>query len=196
MHGPPGELNVVRHTSSTSDSCQGGISRFLRHKATLSSSSTPPVLKATARNSPSGCRTSGAGVSPPVSMRCHILMTLRRSLQGPSGWTSRGVAVIPRGECFTQRRSYGLNQTQIDPERTAALGSSFGGYMINWINGHNDQFRFKALVCHDGVFNTAMTFYTTEVGHSWSLSKGLADDTFRKSGTSYSTLYRYSALIS
>ncbi|GAA6006783.1 dipeptidyl-peptidase 5 [Rhodotorula paludigena] len=51
---------------------------------------------------------------------------------------------------------------EIDPERTAALGASYGGFMANWIQGHNDQMGFKALVCHDGVFNTANTWFATE----------------------------------
>ncbi|WVQ74414.1 hypothetical protein IAR50_004015 [Cryptococcus sp. DSM 104548] len=51
---------------------------------------------------------------------------------------------------------------EIDPERTTALGASYGGYMINWINGHNDHFGFKALVCHDGVFDTVTTYFSTE----------------------------------
>lgn len=33
--------------------------------------------------------------------------------------------------------------------------------MINWINGHN-AFGFKALVYHDGVFDTTNMYYTTE----------------------------------
>jgi hypothetical protein len=35
--------------------------------------------------------------------------------------------------------------------------------MANWIQGHNDQFRFKAIVCHDGIFDTTSAFYETEV---------------------------------
>ena len=50
--------------------------------------------------------------------------------------------------------------TWLDGSRVAALGASYGGYMINWINGHTD--RFKALVCHDGIFDTRMGYYDTE----------------------------------
>ena len=44
------------------------------------------------------------------------------------------------------------------------LGASYGGYMANWIQGHNDQFGFKAIVCHDGIFDTTSAYYETEVG--------------------------------
>lgn len=39
----------------------------------------------------------------------------------------------------------------IDTNRTVAAGASYGGYMMAWINGHTD--RFKAMVCHAGVYN-------------------------------------------
>ncbi len=48
----------------------------------------------------------------------------------------------------------------IDKNREAALGASYGGYMIDWILGHTD--RFKCLVTHDGVFNTESAYGTTE----------------------------------
>lgn len=49
---------------------------------------------------------------------------------------------------------------QIDPNRMAAAGASFGGFMINWLMGHTD--RFKAFVSHDGIFNTEMSGYITD----------------------------------
>jgi len=48
----------------------------------------------------------------------------------------------------------------IDKNRECALGASYGGYMINWIEGHTD--RFKCLVSHDGMFNTQSAYGTTE----------------------------------
>jgi len=48
----------------------------------------------------------------------------------------------------------------IDPDRMVALGASFGGYMINWIQGNTD--RFKALVCHDGNLDEYMAYFDTE----------------------------------
>ncbi len=48
----------------------------------------------------------------------------------------------------------------LDPNRVAALGASYGGYMINWINGHTD--RFKCLVNHAGVFSLRSQYFTTD----------------------------------
>jgi len=48
----------------------------------------------------------------------------------------------------------------LDKDRMAALGASYGGYMINWIAGHTD--RFKTLVCHDGNLDERMAYYDTE----------------------------------
>jgi len=48
----------------------------------------------------------------------------------------------------------------LDANRLAAAGASYGGYMINWINGKTD--RFKALVAHDGNLDETMSYFETE----------------------------------
>jgi dipeptidyl aminopeptidase/acylaminoacyl peptidase len=48
----------------------------------------------------------------------------------------------------------------LDHDRVAALGASYDGWMINWINGHTD--RFKCLVNHDGGFDESASYFTTE----------------------------------
>ncbi|KAF9894279.1 DEIH-box ATPase [Aspergillus nanangensis] len=45
------------------------------------------------------------------------------------------------------------NLDYVDTSRAVALGASYGGYMMNWIQGHPLGRRFKALVTHDGVFS-------------------------------------------
>jgi len=50
----------------------------------------------------------------------------------------------------------------IDTSRIAAAGASYGGYMINWIEGHNDKGIFKTLVGHDGDFNSVSAYGSTE----------------------------------
>ncbi|HEX7640953.1 MAG TPA: S9 family peptidase [Burkholderiaceae bacterium] len=49
----------------------------------------------------------------------------------------------------------------LDRSRACALGASYGGYMMNWIEG-NWADGFKCIVDHDGVFDTRSMYYSTE----------------------------------
>jgi len=49
----------------------------------------------------------------------------------------------------------------LDGDRTCALGASYGGFMMNWIEG-NWPDRFRCIVQHDGVFDQRMMYYSTE----------------------------------
>ncbi len=49
----------------------------------------------------------------------------------------------------------------MDGDRVAALGASFGGYMINWIAGNWPE-RFRCLVNHDGNLDERMAYFDTE----------------------------------
>lgn len=49
----------------------------------------------------------------------------------------------------------------MDGNRMAALGASFGGYMINWIAG-NWPDRFRCLVNHDGNLDERFAYFATE----------------------------------
>ena len=48
----------------------------------------------------------------------------------------------------------------VDKTRIGAAGASFGGYMIDWVAGHTN--RFKALVSHDGVYDSHSMYGETE----------------------------------
>jgi dipeptidyl aminopeptidase/acylaminoacyl peptidase len=48
----------------------------------------------------------------------------------------------------------------IDNNRLGAAGASYGGYMINWIEGHTD--RFNCLISHAGVFDLRSMHGSTE----------------------------------
>ena len=52
----------------------------------------------------------------------------------------------------------------VDKNRIGAAGASYGGYMVDWIEGHNNdpRFRFKVLVSHDGVYNLTSMYGATE----------------------------------
>ncbi|MBB5342256.1 alpha/beta hydrolase family protein [Tunturibacter empetritectus] len=83
----------------------------------------------------------------------------------------------------------------IDKTRECALGASYGGFMANWILTHTD--RFACIVTHDGMFNPASAYGTTEEiwfnewefrrtgevapGQPWRYAAGpIASDPFRK----------------
>ena len=103
----------------------------------------------------------------------------------PPLWAAQGYVVIapnPRGSTgfgqkFTDEISgdwggkvfidvmkavdYAQTLPSVDPQRTAAAGASFGGYMVNWILGHAGN-RFQALVTHDGVYNFESMYGSTD----------------------------------
>jgi dipeptidyl aminopeptidase/acylaminoacyl peptidase len=49
----------------------------------------------------------------------------------------------------------------LDGTRSCALGASYGGFMMNWIEG-NWPDRFRCIVNHDGIFDQRMMYYSTE----------------------------------
>src|SRR5205085_8815342 len=52
----------------------------------------------------------------------------------------------------------------VDKERIGAAGGSYGGYMVDWLEGHNNdpRFQFRALVAHAGVYNLSSMYGVTE----------------------------------
>jgi len=50
---------------------------------------------------------------------------------------------------------------QLEANNACALGGSYGGYMMNWIEGKWPD-RFKCIVQHDGVFDARAMAYETE----------------------------------
>jgi dipeptidyl aminopeptidase/acylaminoacyl peptidase len=54
---------------------------------------------------------------------------------------------------------------EIDSDRTAAMGGSFGGYMANWIAGHTP--RFRGIVTHASLWAIDQFAPTTDAYHYW-----------------------------
>ncbi|HYY42158.1 MAG TPA: prolyl oligopeptidase family serine peptidase, partial [Pyrinomonadaceae bacterium] len=73
-------------------------------------------------------------------------------------WGGRVVTDISNG--VAQVLALGI----VDKERIGAAGGSYGGYMVDWLEGHNNdpRFRYKALVSHAGVFNLTSMYGVTE----------------------------------
>lgn len=60
--------------------------------------------------------------------------------------------------------------SSIDLSRQAAIGASYGGYLMNWFNGHTDQ--FKCLVNHAGAVNNESQYGVNDGGLSRELRMG------------------------
>lgn len=91
------------------------------------------------------------------------------ALPNPRGSTGFGQKYVDDisgdwgGKCFDDLMAglaYMERQPYIDRERLASAGASFGGYMMNWFQGHTTQ--FKTLISHCGVYNFDSMYATTE----------------------------------
>lgn len=73
-------------------------------------------------------------------------------------WGGKVFIDIKNGVAQTAGLSY------IDKSRIGGAGASYGGYMVDWIEGHNNdpRFHFKVLVSHDGVYNLTSMYGATE----------------------------------
>ncbi|KAA8642264.1 hypothetical protein EYZ11_006660 [Aspergillus tanneri] len=73
-------------------------------------------------------------------------------------WGGRPYIDLEKGFEYIEK-----NLEYVDVTRAVALGASYGGYMMNWIQGHPLGRRFKALVTHDGVFSMRSLLSTEEL---------------------------------
>lgn len=86
--------------------------------------------------------------------------------RGSSGFGQKYVREITGdwgGKVFTDLMAgvaYLEKQPYIDKNRMGAAGASYGGYMMNWFQGHTDK--FKTLITHCGVYNFDSMYATTE----------------------------------
>jgi dipeptidyl aminopeptidase/acylaminoacyl peptidase len=58
-----------------------------------------------------------------------------------------------------------LERPELDADRTALMGGSFGGYMANWVAGSTD--RFKGIVTHASLWELRGFHGTTDYGPDW-----------------------------
>lgn len=73
-------------------------------------------------------------------------------------WGGKAYVDIMNGVAEVIKRPY------IDKARIGAAGASYGGYMVDWILGHNNdpRFKFKAFLSHAGVYNLESMATSTE----------------------------------
>ena len=66
-----------------------------------------------------------------------------------------------------------VERSDIDGDRTAAMGGSYGGYMANWIAGHTD--RFRCIVTHASLWSLESFVGTTDLPAYWVREWGSPD---------------------
>jgi len=71
-------------------------------------------------------------------------------------WGGWPLEDLPKGLAYAT-----AHDPQLQADNACALGGSYGGYMMNWIEG-NWPDRFKCIVQHDGVFDARAMAYETE----------------------------------
>ena len=100
-------------------------------------------------------------------------------LPDPAFSTGYGQAIVQRGwgrwheAPFTDMLAAvdaAVARPEIDRDRTALMGGSFGGYMANWVAGHTD--RFRCIVTHASLWELRGFHGTTDDGHAWELEFG------------------------
>jgi dipeptidyl aminopeptidase/acylaminoacyl peptidase len=91
------------------------------------------------------------------------------ALPNPRGSTGFGQKYVDGisgdwgGKCYEDLMAglaYLEKQPYIDTERMAAAGASFGGYMMDWFEGHTTK--FKTLITHCGVYNFDSMYALTD----------------------------------
>jgi dipeptidyl aminopeptidase/acylaminoacyl peptidase len=83
-------------------------------------------------------------------------MAFQNGIKG--SWGGRPYEDIVKGFEYVE-----ANLPYVDTSHAVALGASYGGYMVNWIQGHPFGRKFKALVTHDGVFSTLNQYSSEEL---------------------------------
>ncbi|HEY8199456.1 MAG TPA: alpha/beta fold hydrolase, partial [Candidatus Limnocylindrales bacterium] len=92
-------------------------------------------------------------------------------LPDPAFSTGYGQQMIDRGWGAWHQRPYSdvmsvidavVARPDIDDQRTALMGGSFGGYMANWVAGHTD--RFRAIVTHASLWDLRGFHGATDFG--------------------------------
>lgn len=73
-------------------------------------------------------------------------------------WGGKAFIDITNGVAEITKRPF------VDKSRIGAAGASYGGYMVDWLLGHNNdpRFKFKAFVSHAGVYNLESMAAATE----------------------------------
>jgi dipeptidyl aminopeptidase/acylaminoacyl peptidase len=125
------------------------------------------------------------------------------NFHGSTGWgqeftdSSPGQYGTKEFDDIERGTDYLLAEGYVDPERLAAAGGSFGGYMVAWMNGHTE--RYAAYVCHAGVYDwVSMMAGDVVAGHDRQLGAFAWDDperVLRQSAHWYAKSFKTPTLV-
>ena len=92
----------------------------------------------------------------------HVVAQVNYHGSSGFGWAFKHSLIGRQGQLELQDIEAGtdwlLQQRWADKKRVYATGGSYGGFLVAWMNGHVAPGRYRAYVCHAGVFDRIATF--------------------------------------
>lgn len=173
---------IEEHGTLTEVEAQGGDGTAIRAWLALPDAEGPHPLVVFAHGGPWGSWNAWTyrwNPGPFVSAGYAVL------LPDPAISTGYGQSMIDRGQQelggapFTDVMALtdaAIARSDIDAERTALAGGSYGGYMANWVAGHTGD-RFKCIVTHASLWNTTSMGRTTD-NSSWDVAMREQSETY------------------
>jgi dipeptidyl aminopeptidase/acylaminoacyl peptidase len=97
-----------------------------------------------------------------LASRGHVVASVNYHGSSGFGFAFRDSIMGRQGRLETQDIEAGtrwlLSRGWVDRRRVFAAGASYGGFLVAWMNGHVPKGRYRAYVCHAGVFDRVATF--------------------------------------
>ncbi len=97
-----------------------------------------------------------------LASRGHIVASVNFHGSSGFGFAFRDSIMGRQGKLETEdieaATDWILAQPWADARRVFASGGSYGGFLVAWMNGHVPVGRYRAYVCHAGVFDRVATF--------------------------------------
>ena len=97
-----------------------------------------------------------------LASRGHVVASVNYHGSSGFGFAFRDSIMGRQGKLETEdieaATDWILAQPWADARRVFASGGSYGGFLVAWMNGHVPAGRYRAYVCHAGVFDRVATF--------------------------------------
>ncbi len=102
----------------------------------------------------------------PLGLVGHGFAVAMPNITGSTGYGQEFVAAVSRDwggkpyEDVMAFLDFAATIPGVDSTRACAMGGSYGGYLVNWIEGHTD--RFRCLISHAGPYNLESKYGSTD----------------------------------